>query len=235
MSERSWWPSGPQPRWQLAIAVTAIAAIAGALGVSAELKVVSAPTGCDATRAAQGVSPSVATVLIDDHPVGSATIVRSDGLVLATAAGMASVGPTVQIRLSDGETTQARVLGIDTPTGIAVLKIDHNKLPTLLLSAREPVSIGQPVVAIAGPLSVNGGIVTTSVSALDVAVELPENSRPDTATGAILIDKPLPTGNRGGPLVTCENRMIGLILESTAEAAVVIPAAAAQRVVMQFS
>lgn len=235
MSEHSWWPSGPPTGWQLAIAVTTIAVIAGALGVSAELKVVAAPTGCDAIRASQAVSPSVVTVLIDNQPVGSATIVRSDGLVLATASGIAPAESAVQIRLNDGETSQATVLGIDDATGIAVLKIDHNKLPTLLLSARELVSIGQPVVAIAGPLSANGGVITTSVSALDVAAELPKSSQRRTVTDAILIDKPLPSGNRGGPLLTCENRMIGLVLESTAEAAVVIPAAAVQRVALQFS
>jgi putative serine protease PepD len=235
MNQPRWLTGRVTVGWPVAAVVAALALLAGAIGVTAELKLVSIPTGCDAARAAQAVLPTVVRVSTGKIS-GSGTVVRADGLVLTTASLATAGSEGIQVLLSDGESLSATSWGTDPTTGLGLLKISQNKLPTLLLSPREPVAVGQPLVAIGSSLETTAGVRQTVVTELAAAANSTTTAGlPTQVAPATLTSDPVPPGNIGGPLVTCENRMVAVVVGNTAAGAVAVPASTAQEVLGQLA
>jgi len=212
-----WWFRKPALNWLELLGISlALALIGGALGVTAALKLSPEPGACDSVRVADSVLPSVVTIFVTGASgggSGSGAIIRADGLILTNdhviAAGVES--GNIEVLLNGGEQVPADLIGTDPITDLALLKIDKNKLPTLLLAPREPLSVGQPVVALGAPLGLSGTVTSGIVSALNRNVPVPKASGGTTVlTGAIQTDAAINPGNSGGPLVTCEGRLVGV-------------------------
>jgi putative serine protease PepD len=194
----------------------AVALVAGGLGATAAIKLSPSPGSCDTTRVATTALPSVVTVFVtgaSGSGSGSGAIIRADGVILTNdhVIAAATESGTIEVLLNNGETVDAHLVGTDPITDLAVLRIDRNKLPTLLLSPREPLSVGQPVVALGAPLGLSGTVTSGIVSALGRNVPVPKASGGTTIlAGAIQTDASINPGNSGGPLVTCEGRLVGV-------------------------
>lgn len=95
---------------------------------------------------------------------GSGFIVSPDGLILTNAHVVAEAGE-VTVKLTDKREFKAKVLGIDKPTDIAVLKIDAKDLPTLPLGNPEKTQVGEWVLAIGSPFGFENSVTAGIVSA----------------------------------------------------------------------
>jgi serine protease Do len=138
--------------------------------------------------------------------MGSGVIVRQDGYIL-TNNHVVDGADTVSIELKDGRTLEAKVVGTDAPTDLAVLKVDAADLKTLPLGDSDDVRVGDVVLAVGNPLGVGQTVTMGIVSAMG-------RSTGGNGDGAyedfIQTDAPINRGNSGGALVNTEGELIGI-------------------------
>jgi putative serine protease PepD len=116
---------------------------------------------------------------------------------------------SVSIKLSDGSTYKATVVGSDPSTDLAVLHIDApaSKLVPLALADSSKVAIGDGVVAIGNPFGLDGSVTSGIVSALNREIVSPDDT---PIEGAIQTDAAINHGNSGGPLLDLQGKVIGV-------------------------
>ena len=139
--------------------------------------------------------------------LGSGIVISPDGLVLTNSH---VVGASKQIRLRDSEgiVTDARVLGVDPDTDLALLRADGARdLHYASLGNSKSLRRGQLVVAIGNPLGFESTVTAGVVSALGRSIRS-ANGR--TIEDVIQTDAALNPGNSGGPLVSSAAEVIGI-------------------------
>jgi len=114
----------------------------------------------------------------------------------------------ITVTLSDGRQFQARIVGRDAPTDLAVLKIDADGLTPVELGSSAGLQVGESVVAIGNALDLPGGPTVTQgvVSAKGRLIQENEVTIPD----AIQTDASINPGNSGGPLVNMRGQVVGI-------------------------
>lgn len=152
----------------------------------------------------------------DDRPQeasGSGFIVSSDGYILTNNHVVADAD-RVNVTLYDKRTFTAKVIGKDSTTDVAVVKIDAgNNLPTLNLGSDANARVGQWVLAIGNPLQLNFTVTAGIVSAKGrTARDLlnPNGTNPYAITDYIQTDAAINPGNSGGPLLNIHGDVIGI-------------------------
>ena len=135
--------------------------------------------------------------------VGSGFIVSPDGVVL-TNAHVVNGAAEVTVKLTDKREFKAKVIGIDKPTDVAVLKIDAKNLPTVKLDKADDVKVGEWVVAIGSPYGFENTVTSGIVSAKWRT--LPG----DSYVPFIQTDVAVNPGNSGGPLFNMRGEVIGI-------------------------
>jgi serine protease Do len=135
--------------------------------------------------------------------LGSGFIVSKDGVILTNAHVVADAS-TVTVKLTDKREFKAKVLGIDKPSDVAVLKIDAANLPTVKLDKSDDVKVGEWVLAIGSPYGFENTVTSGIVSAK--ARALPG----DTYVPFIQTDVAVNPGNSGGPLFNMKGEVIGI-------------------------
>jgi putative serine protease PepD len=115
----------------------------------------------------------------------------------------------VTVKFADGTEEQAKVVGTDRSTDVAVLELDNaSKAPAPLgLGSAKSLEVGDPVVAIGSPFGLQGTLTSGIVSALDRTITAPDGF---TIDGAIQTDAALNPGNSGGPLLDEEGHVVGV-------------------------
>ncbi len=137
-------------------------------------------------------------------------MIDNDGHILTNAHvvdGASSV--TVQLG-EDGETYDAKVIGTDPSTDVAVLQIEGDTsdvLQPLTLGDSSQVAVGDPVVAIGNPFGLDRTATAGIVSAVQRQISAPNGF---TIDNAIQTDAPINPGNSGGPLLDAAGRVIGI-------------------------
>ena len=135
---------------------------------------------------------------------GSGFIVSSSGIIV-TNNHVVNQAKTVSVTLSDGSTYPARVLGTDSRTDLAVLKIDAGKpLPYVDLGSSASVEPGEWVIAMGNPFGLGGSVSAGIVSALGRDIGDGPYDR------FIQVDAPINEGNSGGPLFDQRGEVIGV-------------------------
>jgi serine protease Do len=135
--------------------------------------------------------------------LGSGFIISSDGLIL-TNAHVVRDAKDVTVKLSDRREYSAKVLGVDTATDIAVLKVDAKDLPVVRLGDPRNLEVGDPVLAIGAPY----GLEQTATSGI---VSAKGRSLPgDTVVPFIQTDAAVNPGNSGGPLFDGSGSVVGI-------------------------
>src|SRR6266699_328429 len=116
---------------------------------------------------------------------------------------------SVKVTFSDGSSYTATVVGRDTSTDLAVLKVDASasKLAPLTLGDSSAVKVGDGVVAIGDPFGLSGTVTSGIVSALDREISAPDES---LIEGVIQTDAAINHGNSGGPLFDLQGDVIGV-------------------------
>src|SRR5215510_6772660 len=139
--------------------------------------------------------------------LGSGIVISPDGLVLTNSH---VVGASKEIRLRDieGIVTDARVLGVDADTDLALLRADGSRdLPYASLGNSKSLRRGQLVVAIGNPLGFESTVTAGVVSALGRSIRSVSGR---TIEDVIQTDAALNPGNSGGPLVSSVSEVIGI-------------------------
>ena len=135
--------------------------------------------------------------------MGSGFIISSDGLIL-TNAHVVRDAKDVTVKLSDRREYTAKVLGIDTATDIAVLRVDAKDLPVVRLGDPRNLEVGDPVLAIGAPY----GLEQTATSGI---VSAKGRSLPgDAVVPFIQTDAAVNPGNSGGPLFDGSGSVVGI-------------------------
>ncbi|ABG53964.1 peptidase S1 and S6, chymotrypsin/Hap [Trichodesmium erythraeum IMS101] len=169
-----------------------------------------------------------------EQGTGSGFIISSDGNIL-TNAHVVEGSTTVEVVLKDGRRLQGKVLGTDSLTDVAVVKIDAGSLPTVKIGDSNNLQPGEWAIAIGNPLgldnSVTVGIISaTGRSSNDVGV-------PDKRVGFIQTDAAINPGNSGGPLLNQNGEVIGIntaIIDGAQGLGFAIPINNAQQIAKQL-
>ena len=140
---------------------------------------------------------------------GSGVIISDNGYIV-TCNHVISGASKIVVTLYNGKSYQAKVVGHDPNTDLAVLKIDAHNLPYLLYGNSDNVKVGQWVLAAGYPLdletTVTAGIVSATSREIDVNHQ---GSYPVDAY--IQTDAAVNPGNSGGPLVNTDGQLIGIL------------------------
>ena len=140
--------------------------------------------------------------------LGSGMIYRNDGLIL-TNAHVVKGADTVTVTLSDGRKFKnAKVLGRDERTDIAVVKIDATGLPIVQLGDSDAVKVGNWAIAVGNPFGLDHTLTVGVISAKSREIDLAKNG--ETRTDYLQTDASINPGNSGGPLLDIYGRVIGI-------------------------
>ena len=134
---------------------------------------------------------------------GSGFIVRNDGVILTNAHVVANADQ-VTVKLNDRREFNAKVVGVDKRTDIAVLRIEAKDLPVVALGNDAELKVGQWVVAIGAPFGFENSVTQGIVSAKSRS--LPD----DASVPFIQTDVAVNPGNSGGPLFDLQGRVVGI-------------------------
>ncbi|MDM0103348.1 DegQ family serine endoprotease [Variovorax sp. J22R24] len=134
---------------------------------------------------------------------GSGFIVSADGIIL-TNAHVVKDAKEVTVKLTDRREFRAKVLGSDTKTDVAVLKIDAKNLPTLSVGNTKELKVGEWVLAIGSPFGFENTVTAGVVSAKGRS--LPD----DGYVPFIQTDVAVNPGNSGGPLINTRGEVVGI-------------------------
>ncbi|MFK7847536.1 MAG: trypsin-like peptidase domain-containing protein [Rhodothermales bacterium] len=141
--------------------------------------------------------------------LGSGVIARSDGYIITNNHVIAGADE-LEVRLFDGNFYDATVVGTDPLSDLAVIKIDADNLPAISYGVNENIRVGQWVMAVGSPLSLDlGNTVTVGiVSAMGRTSD--QISNLNLFASFIQTDAAINPGNSGGPLVDLRGRLIGI-------------------------
>lgn len=138
--------------------------------------------------------------------LGSGFVYRADGIIL-TNAHVVRGADRVTVELSDGrEFKNARVLGTDARTDIAVVKVEANNLPVAKLGDSSNVNVGDWAIAVGNPFGLAHTVTVGVISAKAREVPLSEAGPGDY----LQTDASINPGNSGGPLLDIYGRVIGI-------------------------
>lgn len=143
---------------------------------------------------------------------GSGFIVSNDGYILTNNHVVADADK-VTVTLYDKRQFSAKVVGRDSTTDVAVVKIEQNNLPMLSLGDDSKLRVGQWVLAIGNPLGLNFTVTAGIVSAKgrsQPGLLNRNNSNPYAITDFIQTDAAINPGNSGGPLLNIRGDVIGI-------------------------
>ncbi|MBZ8181503.1 HhoA/HhoB/HtrA family serine endopeptidase [Oscillatoria salina] len=169
-----------------------------------------------------------------ERGTGSGFILSSDGRLI-TNAHVVEGADRVKVTLKDGQIFEGEVLGTDSVTDIAVIKIDGRNLPTVKLGKAENLTPGEWAIAIGNPLGLDNTVTVGIISALGRSSS--QVGVPDKRVSFIQTDAAINPGNSGGPLLNAQGQVIGINTAIRADAqglGFAIPIETAERIASQL-
>ncbi|MBQ1275405.1 MAG: trypsin-like peptidase domain-containing protein [Cellulosilyticum sp.] len=138
---------------------------------------------------------------------GSGVVISEDGYI-ATNNHVIDGASKITVRLTTGEEYDAKLIGTDPQTDVAVIKVDGVKLKPVTYADSDQLVVGDTAIAIGNPLGELGGTVTNGIiSALDREIELENQKMTLLQTNAAINP-----GNSGGGLFNNKGEIIGLVV-----------------------
>jgi S1-C subfamily serine protease len=140
---------------------------------------------------------------------GSGFVIDTEGHLL-TNNHVVEGADRIQVKLGSSDTTyQAKVVGADPATDLALLKVEApaDQLHPLTLGHSSEMEVGDPVVAIGNPFGLDRTVTSGIVSALQRQIEAPDGF---SITHVIQTDAAINPGNSGGPLINADGEVIGI-------------------------
>jgi serine protease Do len=134
---------------------------------------------------------------------GSGFIIESNGYII-TNNHVVDDARKITVKLNDGREFEAKLVGADKDTDIALLKVEANGLPTVALGDDRRLRVGDWVVAVGNPFNLGGTVTAGIVSSIGRDI----GNGP--YTDYLQIDAPINHGNSGGPTFDISGRVVGM-------------------------
>ena len=171
-------------------------------------------TVVDWTAVAKEVSDSVVAIDVatsDGEAKGSGVVISDKGYI-ATNNHVISGAQQIQVTLASGAVYSAKVVGTDTTTDLAVIKLDNppSDLKVAEFADSDNLAVGEAVMAIGNPLGYDDTATTGIVSALNRPVTVTDDDNNAIVTNAVQIDAAINPGNSGGPTFNAAGQVIGI-------------------------
>jgi serine protease Do len=137
-----------------------------------------------------------------EHALGSGVIVSKEGHIV-TNNHVIDQMDDIEVELNDGRRKHATLIGADSGTDVAVLKIDSDNLTPLPFGDSDKVEVGETIMAVGNPYGYEESVTQGIISAKG-------RSGSDTLSDLFQIDAAINPGNSGGPLINVRGELIGL-------------------------
>jgi serine protease Do len=142
-----------------------------------------------------------------DNWLGSGIVVTPDGYIL-TANHVVEGADEIKVGLKNDSTVYAaKVIGMDPPTDVAILKIEARNLPSVTLGDSDQLEVGDVVLAVGNPFGIGQTVTRGIISALGRSLS---DSTDRQYQDFIQTDAAINQGNSGGALVDAQGRLIGI-------------------------
>ena len=168
----------------------------------------------DWSAVAKEVSDSVVSIDVatsDGSAKGSGAIISDKGYIV-TNNHVISGAKQIQVTLANGTIYSAQIVGTDTTTDLAVIKLDNppSNLKAAEFADSDNLAVGESVMAIGNPLGYDDTATVGIVSALNRPVTVSDDNNNDIVTNAVQIDAAVNPGNSGGPTFNAAGLVIGI-------------------------
>ena len=168
----------------------------------------------DWSAVAKEVSDSVVSIDVatsDGSAKGSGAIISDKGYIV-TNNHVISGAKQIQVTLANGTIYSAQIVGTDTTTDLAVIKLDNppSSLKAAEFADSDNLAVGESVMAIGNPLGYDDTATVGIVSALNRPVTVADDNNNDIVTNAVQIDAAVNPGNSGGPTINAAGQVIGI-------------------------
>jgi serine protease Do len=140
---------------------------------------------------------------------GSGAIISEDGYIV-TNNHVVDGADEISVTLNNKKTFKAKVIGADPSTDLAVIKIDAKGLPFLLYGNSDDVKVGQWVLAVGYPLTLETTVTAGIISAKGRTLDINKRQSATPVESFLQTDAAVNPGNSGGPLITTDGKMIGI-------------------------
>jgi putative serine protease PepD len=171
----------------------------------------------DLPKIAASVQDSVVSITTGSGE-GSGVILSADGYILTNNHVIASArGDTVRVIFANGRTAQARIIGTDPKTDLAVVRATGvSGLKAAKFGDSDAMQVGDQVLALGSPLGLQGSVTAGIISARDRTIRTGDSTPLDprqgvsSIAGLLQTDAPINPGNSGGALVNTRGEVIGI-------------------------
>ena len=178
---------------------------------SATAKTGEAPDWQTVASGVSGSVVSIQTTMANGTAKGSGAIIDTEGHII-TNNHVISGAQQIQVTLANGNIYSAQLVGTDTTTDLAVIKLDNppSGLKAVEFADSDKLAVGENVMAIGNPLGYDDTATTGIVSALNRPVTVTDDNNNEIVTNAVQIDAAINPGNSGGPTFNAAGQVIGI-------------------------
>lgn len=141
--------------------------------------------------------------------MGSGVIISDDGYII-TNNHVVQEAELIEVTLNDRRTFEARLIGTDPTTDLAVIKIEAKNLPYLIYGNSDEVKVGEWVLAVGNPFRLNSTVTAGIVSAKARNINILVNPDGTSIESFIQTDAAVNRGNSGGALVNLRGELVGI-------------------------
>jgi putative serine protease PepD len=169
-----------------------------------------ASTGSDAALSPKAVYDSAKDSIAHittGAGTGSGFVVSADGYIVTNAHVVDGANGQIKAKIGDGDPIDAKLVGEDASTDLALLKVTAKNLKPLALADSSSVQVGDPAYAIGNPFGLDRTLTVGVVSALQREIDSPNGFSIDDV---IQTDAAINPGNSGGPLFNAAGQVIGV-------------------------
>ena len=143
----------------------------------------------------------------DKKSLGSGVLINKEGYIITNEHVVARASE-INVALGDKREFKARVIGADTKSDLAIIKIDSDQfLPFIPMGRSDDLMIGEQVLAIGNPFGLRHTVTTGIISALNRNIRVDKNK---VYSDFIQVDASINPGNSGGPLLNINGSLIGI-------------------------
>lgn len=145
---------------------------------------------------------------------GSGVLISEDGYIVTNnhviSDGREGIAEEINVTLHNKKSYKAKVIGRDPSSDLAVLKIDDSGLPYMIYGNAETLKLGQWVLAIGYPLSLETTVTAGIVSAKGRTIGINSRQSDSPVENFIQTDAAINQGNSGGALITTDGQLVGI-------------------------
>ncbi|MEH0983483.1 S1C family serine protease [Micromonospora sp. CPCC 205556] len=194
----------------------ALAVDGGSGGITRTYSAAPVINSADLPKIAAAVQDSVVSIATGSGE-GSGVVLSADGYVLTNNHVVATApADTVRVIFANGKNAQAKIVGTDPKTDLAVLKVSGvGDLKAARLGDSDAMQVGDQVLALGSPLGLQGSVTAGILSARDRTIQAGGNGQQpqqgaSSISGLLQTDAPINPGNSGGALVNTRGEVIGI-------------------------